>query len=154
MRVHTNGLALAGRTPGADLTVVELFALLHDCQRVDEGTDKGHGARAASYVRRFAENGHLRLDAKRLELLAAACAGHELGQVSEDPTIGCCWDADRLDLSRLGRRPIAALLSTKAARDVVIQEAAWSRGTERAVEPATASTWGLDRRRLVSSFAA
>jgi hypothetical protein len=37
--------------------------------------------------------------------------------VSDDPTIGACWDADRLNLWRLGRRPDDRLLSTDTARD-------------------------------------
>ena len=154
MRVRSNGLALASRTPGADMAVVELFALLHDCRRIDEAADKGHGARAANYVRRLSKNGFLHLDTTRVDALVAACAGHELGQVNDDPTIGCCWDADRLELSRLGRRPIAALLSTKAAQDIAIQETAWRRGSDWALEPEAVSAWGLDSERLTSVFAA
>ena len=144
LRVHANGLALAARTPGADAGVVELFALLHDCQRLNENADRGHGARAAKYVRRLSVDGLLRLDSSRLEVLATACAGHELGRVSDDPTIGVCWDADRLELSRLGRRPIPELLSTEAARDFALQEIAWQRGRYGTVERGHASSWGLD----------
>lgn len=128
LRVRANGLLLAARTPGADVEVVELFALFHDSEREDEGRDPGHGERAAAAVRRLAARGGLVLSKARLDLLAAACAGHDHPQVSTDPTIGCCWDADRLDLSRLGRRPIAALLSTVAALDAAIQAGAWECG--------------------------
>lgn len=34
-----------------------------------------------------------------------------------NPTIGVCWDADRLDLTRVGMTPKPKLLSTQAARD-------------------------------------
>ena len=84
-------------------------------------------------------------------MLATACAGHELGQVSDDPTIGVCWDADRLELSRLGRRPIPELLSTEAARDFALQEIAWQRGRHRAVEDGHASSWGLDYAHLIGA---
>lgn len=154
MRVYANGLSLARQTPGADPTVIELFALLHDCQRLDENADKGHGVRAANYVRQLAEVGCLRLDQKRLDQLTTACAGHELGQVSDDPTIGCCWDADRLDLSRLGRRPITALLSTKAAHQTIIQQTAWRRGLDGALEPATALDWGVQMSQCDPALAA
>ena len=40
---------------------------------------------------------------------------HTDGTISDDPTIGCCWDADRLDLPRVGMQPDPALLSTEAA---------------------------------------
>jgi uncharacterized protein len=48
--------------------------------------------------------------------LRAALIEHDRGLVSDDPTIGAAWDADRLDLTRLGIRPRAALLSTGAAK--------------------------------------
>jgi uncharacterized protein len=41
---------------------------------------------------------------------------HADGLVSEHPTIGCCWDADRLDLPRCGIRVDPVMLSTPAAR--------------------------------------
>lgn len=143
LRVRENGLALAAMTPGADAMVVELFALLHDCRRRDEGADRGHGERAAGYAWSLARNGALRLDPARLDLLAAACAGHEHGGVSDDPTIGCCWDADRLELSRLWRRPVARLLSTRAALDPEVQAAAWARGTGRLFAAEGARAWGV-----------
>ncbi len=147
LRVRANGLLLAARTPGADVEVVELFALFHDSEREDEGRDPGHGERAAAAVRRLAARGGLMLPAARLDLLAAACAGHDHPQVSSDPTIGCCWDADRLDLSRLGRRPIARLLSTAAALDAGIQAGAWERGDGWVFDADGARAWGLRARR-------
>jgi len=41
---------------------------------------------------------------------------HDRGEVSDDPTIGACWDADRLTLARLGILPSVGLLSTEAGR--------------------------------------
>lgn len=143
LRVRANGLALAARTPGADIHVVELFALLHDSEREDEDRDPGHGERAAALVRRLAARGDLRLPPAGIELLAAACAGHEHPQVSTDPTIGCCWDADRLDLSRLGKRPIPRLLSTAAALQPELQQAAWTRGSGLAFDIEGARAWGI-----------
>jgi hypothetical protein len=45
---------------------------------------------------------------------------------SADPTIGACWDADRLNLWRVGVAPARRLLSTAAARSAEVYE--WSRG--------------------------
>ncbi len=143
LRVRVNGLALAAMTPGACVEVVELFALLHDSRRENEWRDLGHGERAAGYARRLAEAGMVRLDAARLDLLVSACAGHEHGRVSADPTIGCCWDADRLELSRLDRRPIARLLSTAAAHDGPLQAVAWRRGRGQVVDQPGLRAWGL-----------
>ena len=53
---------------------------------------------------------------ERLNLLVEAIAKHADGLVTEDPTIACCWDADRLDLPRCGIQTNPALLSTPAAR--------------------------------------
>ena len=41
---------------------------------------------------------------------------HSEGRVSADPTIGTCWDADRLHLPRVSIVPDPAFLSTRAAR--------------------------------------
>ena len=51
----------------------------------------------------------------RFERLAAALVDHANGLVSADPTIGTCWDADRLHLPRVGIRPRRELVSTEAA---------------------------------------
>ena len=67
-----------------------------------------------------------------------------MGEVSADPTIGCCWDADRLELARFGRHPIARFLSTAAALDPGIQAAAWQRGMTGAVRGDLAQAWSLD----------
>ena len=109
-RVRANGLALAARTNGADPAVIELFALLHDSRRHDDNEDPDHGDRAAALVHDLAAAALLPLDSVRLALLADACSRHTRGEVSDDPTIGCCWDADRLDLSRLLIRPRDRLL--------------------------------------------
>lgn len=154
LRVRCNGLALAARTPGADVRAVELFALLHDSRRRDDGRDFGHGQRAADYAETLVRDGILRLDPARLDLLVAACAGHELGGVSKDPTIGCCWDADRLELARLGRPPVDRLLSTAAARDPALRADAWRRGANRQVDPIDAADWGLSPEDLVAPGAA
>ena len=64
-------------------------------------------------------NGRLGLISKsQIELLMEACAKHNDGEVSEDPTIGVCWDADRLDLLRVGIIPLDKYLSTKAGKEM------------------------------------
>jgi uncharacterized protein len=144
-RVRANGLALAARTEGADHEVIELFALLHDSRRIDDDEDPDHGDRAAALVHDLATDALLALDAARVALLAAACARHALGDVSQDPTIGCCWDADRLELSRLHIRLRDRYLSTAAARDPDLQHIAWVNGSTLILVPA-APGWPLPRR--------
>jgi uncharacterized protein len=115
-RVEQNGLLLAQRT-GADVTVVKLFALFHDAKRLNEGHDEGHGARGAAYASELrAELSGL--DERRFGLLRYACTWHTDEEHSEDPTIGTCWDADRLDLGRVGIIPDAAFMSTAFGKQI------------------------------------
>ena len=113
-RVLENGTRLAPLT-GADMQVVELFAVLHDCRRANEGEDPGHGMRAAELARSLPET-VLDLDDSRLELLCFACANHTGGGTEGDPTVQTCWDADRLDLGRVGTTPDPRYLCTPAAK--------------------------------------
>jgi uncharacterized protein len=48
-RVLENGLRLAEET-GANIEVVQLSAILHDSERVNEGGDPDHGPRAAAFA--------------------------------------------------------------------------------------------------------
>jgi uncharacterized protein len=113
-RVEKFGRDLASYT-GADLTVVCLFAWFHDAYRHDDGDDPDHGQRAAEAV--VALQGNLfHLTAEALEKLRYACAYHADGQVIDDATIGTCWDADRLDLGRVGIMPAPEFMSTEAAK--------------------------------------
>jgi uncharacterized protein len=110
-RVEVWGLRLVAETPGADLTVVRLFALFHDSRRLTEWSDPQHGERGGAFARRKYRE-WFDCSESQLEVLVAACEGHELGDVSNDPTIGCCWDADRLDLPRVSINPDPEFMST------------------------------------------
>lgn len=110
-RVEAHGQRLAEATAGADVAVVRLFGILHDVERENESYDPLHGRRAADLVERL--NGDLFcIDDQQLALLTYCCAWHADGLTSDDPTIGCCWDADRLDLPRVGIVPERELMST------------------------------------------
>jgi uncharacterized protein len=125
-RVRHYGLAI-GRDSGADLVLVELFAFLHDSQRIDEYRDEPHGRRAAKYIRSI--NGqYFDLDAARLSVLCEAVTGHSGGGVHPDPTIQTCWDGDRLDLGRVGTKPAARYLSHHAWPHI---EPAYARSLKR-----------------------
>ena len=116
-RVLENGLTLCCGIPEARVDVVVLFALFHDSRRQNEHTDPGHGERAARLAEAYFQKGRLPLDTPGLALLTEACRGHDRGQVSGDPTIGVCWDADRLDLARVGILPSPRFLSTERAKE-------------------------------------
>ncbi len=113
-RVRARGLALSRET-GASPDVVTLFAFLHDCARLDDHRDFGHGDRAAALIPRL--NGrYFLLPAAEEALLIEAIAGHTVQRWHANPTIATCWDADRLDLIRLGIRPDPARLCTEAGK--------------------------------------
>jgi len=116
-RVHENGLRLAAAT-GADAEVVALFARFHDARRVNENWDPDHGRRGGDLARTL-RGSLVTLDDARFQLLYAACAQHTDGRISAHPTLGACWDADRLDLGRVGITPDPALLSSDAARAMI-----------------------------------
>ena len=116
-RVRRNGLLLATRT-GADPLVVRLFAVFHDSRRLDDGTDAGHGARGATYAARLRDEGRFTVSDEAFVRLTEACNDHTDGFHHDDPTVGTCWDADRLDLGRCGMIPDAHFMSTGFAREI------------------------------------
>ena len=112
-RVRRHALCIA-RARGADLLVVELFAFLHDSQRQDEWRDPKHGDRGAEYARSL-QGRFYELSTKALSQLTQAIRHHSGGEISTDATIQSCWDADRLDLGRVGIKPAAEYLSSEGA---------------------------------------
>jgi len=132
-RLRANGLRLAGMT-GANPQVVELFAFLHDARREHDGDDPGHGQRAADLA--TALRGDLfELPDAEFTLLLQACSGHSRGWTTgADITVLTCWDADRLDLGRLGPGyyPDPQRLCTEAARDPDVIEWAYLRSAHQA----------------------
>lgn len=125
-RVRENGLRLAAIT-GARVRVVEAFSFVHDSCRINEGTDPEHGMRAAEFARFLVRRRTLPLDGDELELLVAACEGHSGGGTAGDVTVVTCWDADRLDLGRVGIRPDARYLCTPPAKRQAFIEWAFER---------------------------
>ncbi|MCG8473684.1 MAG: hypothetical protein MI742_17785 [Desulfobacterales bacterium] len=141
-RVLENGRILADRT-GADLTVVELFAIFHDARRENESIDPKHGARGAQLARQFHNQGIFTLDEKRLTLLTQACETHTDGTISGDLSVRVCWDADRLDLLRAGIQPAQGLLCTGAARDSELMAWASDRSEANVRPELIESEWGI-----------
>jgi uncharacterized protein len=115
-RVERNGLILSTRT-GAIVEIVRLFAIFHDIRRVNDDFDPEHGLRGAEFA--AAKRGEwFELPDDHFELLYEACVGHTDNRHHEDPTIGTCWDADRLDLGRVGIIPSPDYMSTIFAAEI------------------------------------
>jgi uncharacterized protein len=118
LRVLKNCLYIA-KFSTADIETVKLFAIFHDCMRKNEEYDPSHGAEGAAAARILRDRKIYNLADDQLSKLYYACKYHTDGQVTSDPTVGTCWDADRLDLPRVGIEPGLRWLSTTTARTAV-----------------------------------
>ncbi len=134
-RVLETGSILAGLT-GANLRIVQLFALFHDSRRQSDGQDPHHGMRGAALAAQM--NGTwFTLSMSELALLQDACTRHTMGLIEADITIQSCWDADRLDLPRVGIYPLPERLCTEPARSAKFMKLAIERSTENYQTPFT-----------------
>jgi uncharacterized protein len=140
-RVLENGRKVA-RLSEADLDVVELFSIFHDARRVNEAWDHGHGKRGAELAREL-RGTYFDLDDKRFAMLEYACQEHTSGLTQADISVQACWDADRLDLLRVGTRPRPDRLCTPAARDPEMIAWANGRACRRDVPNLIREEWGL-----------
>ena len=115
-RVNDIGLFLSKET-GADPTVVSLFAYLHDSKRINEDYDPRHGERAALFASALYEEKLFDIAVSQLNDLVTACKLHSQSEIKPaNITIATCWDADRLDLWRLGATPDPEYLFSNAAK--------------------------------------
>jgi uncharacterized protein len=145
-RVLENGRRLA-RQVDADPLVLEYFAIFHDARRVNEAIDRGHGRRGFELAREL-RGAAFELDDERFALLEQACSEHTSGLTKADPSVQVCWDADRLDLFRVGIRPAPYYLCTEPAKDSEVMEWANKRALHRYVSPLIRDEWGLNVEKL------
>ena len=103
---------------------------LHDSKRRNDGHDPRHGARAARFAASI-RGSLLDLSDGDLELLRYACEFHTDGLTEADVTVQTCWDADRLDLGRIGILPDPRRLCTPAAREPATIKWAVSQSRQR-----------------------
>ncbi len=138
-RVLENGLRLAEQT-GARIEVVSLFALFHDSKRENEGHDPHHGRRGSQLAAAF-RGMHFELSDGDFALLKIACDQHTDGLTTGDVTIRTCWDADRLDLGRVGIRPDHRYLCTDPAKDKTMIAWAYERSIRFHVPELVSAEW-------------
>ena len=122
-RVQKNGLILAERE-GARKDIVTLFSLFHDSAREDEGYDTGHGIRALPLMDGL-RGVFFDIDEEGYAEVREAIEGHSDGKCTHPSIhVKVCWDADRLDLYRVGYEPHPRYLCTPSARkQAMIDEA-------------------------------
>ena len=149
-RVRHHGVALA-RAEGADERIPVLFSVIHDSQRWNDDRDPEHGARAADYASWLRERGLFELDDTAFQLLQQACREHSNGMTEADVSVRVCWDADRLDLGRVGFYPDFRRLCTATARQSEVIEDAWnwSIGRPRSTRGGTVTDVFVKDQRLV-----
>lgn len=140
-RVMENGLRLAEAT-GANVDVVQLFAILHDSRRLNEITDPDHGPRAADFAARL-RGREFDLPDDAFNLLYRACSGHTHERTHPDVTIQTCWDSDRLDLGRVGVTPHPSRLCTDAAKAAETLRWATGRAFFRVIPDFVKNDWGI-----------
>ena len=140
-RVVENGMLLAQETE-ANVEVVQLFAVFHDSQRINEIRDNGHGKRGADLA---VELRGVLFDVPDddFDLLYYACEHHTDGATAGDVTVRTCWDADRLDLGRVGIKPDPRLLCTNAARAPEVIAWAYERSLVRVVPDLVRLEWAI-----------
>ena len=103
---------------------------LHDTCRHNDGHDPLHGARAAASIAELMDDLPT-LGEEERELLGYACTHHSDGLSQAEVTVQVCWDADRLDLGRVGIVPKPERLCTPFARDKEFIRRAYERSTGR-----------------------
>lgn len=114
-RVYDNGMQLATHT-GANKTVVQLFSVFHDSRRHNEGSDPAHGPRGATLAEEYRYTHLGSLSDDDFQLLTIACRQHTSAHTHKEITVQTCFDADRLDLGRVGTIPDPQYLCTDAAK--------------------------------------
>ena len=115
-RVERNGLYIAEKT-GADKAIVQLFALFHDCRRINDHIDDGHGLRGAEYAAKI-KHELINISADDFDKFYYACEWHTDQIKTNDITVAACWDADRLDIGRVGYIVDAQYMNSKPAQEI------------------------------------
>lgn len=116
VRVERNGLYVAEKT-GANKTIVQLFAVFHDCMRWNDSVDPGHGRRGAEYAAQIRKE-LINISEDDFDKFYYACEWHTDKRTTDDRTIAACWDADRLDIGRVGYILDDYFMNSKPAQEI------------------------------------
>ena len=119
---HWDRVANFGRMlyqEGADMDVIMAFAYLHDSERMDNGYDVEHGARASKLIDTIRHTELRALNDEQIRKLKRACELHTIEHRTGDITIDICFDADRMDIGRVGIKPLPERMATKRGAELV-----------------------------------
>lgn len=112
--VYRNGILL--QDEGVNERVVQRFAYLHDFCKQDDVKDRKHGPRVAEWMVNIRDSLLKSLSDEEFHLLQEACRLHTSTENTGNPTIDACFDADRLDLGRVGITPSPNKMATVKGR--------------------------------------
>ena len=116
-RVERNGIILStynGKIrEGINMKIVRFFAYLHDKCRLNDWADLEHGVRAADMLPIIRDTILKDFTDEEVSLLDRACRYHTTELRTGNPTIDVCFDADRLDLGRVGIVPNPKRMATE-----------------------------------------
>lgn len=116
-RVERNGIILSMENgairENVNIKVVRYFAYLHDKCRLNDWTDLEHGVRTADMLPTIRDMILKDFTDEEVALLEKACRYHTTEQRTGIPTVDICFDADRLDLGRVGIVPNPKLMATE-----------------------------------------
>lgn len=118
--VERNGMLLAKYDADINLKVVRYFAYLHDsCIENEYGEIEylEHGKRAAEFCDEIRDTYLSSFSDEEFSLLRRACEFHTTELSLGDITIDACFDADRLDLPRVGIQPIASKMASPKGKE-------------------------------------
>ena len=119
---HWDRVAEFGRMlyqEGADMDVILAFAYLHDSERRNNARDIKHGLRASKLIDTIRQTKLRDLSDEQIDKLKRACELHTIAHKTGDITIDICFDADRMDLLRVGIMPAPKRMATKRGAELV-----------------------------------
>lgn len=114
--VYRNGQFL--QDDGVNDRVVQRFAYLQDFCKQDDVNDREHGTRVAEWMVSIRDSLLNSLSDEEFLLLQDACRLHTSTENTGNPTIDTCFDADRLDLGRVGITPLPSKMATKKGQEI------------------------------------
>lgn len=116
-RVERNGIILSTENGAirqdVNIKVVRFFAYLHDKCRLNDLADLEHGVRSADMLSTIRGTILKDFTDEEVALLEKACRYHTTEHRTGIPTVDVCFDADRLDLERVGIVPNPKLMATE-----------------------------------------
>jgi uncharacterized protein len=104
---------------GADSDVIQAFAYLHDSERMNNEDDINHGKRASELIDLIRRTELRGMSNEQIAKLKRACELHTIERKTGDLTIDICFDADRMDLLRVGIMPKPERMATQRGAELI-----------------------------------